>query len=155
MAIEAPLIHEQLIRLPHASPGPADFKTPLLKKMVWDYRYLHALEDNGQHLFYVCGIQRPTLFAYQLLAHTSNLHLASMTSSYMALLQAYRAIFGPSFRSSQLALDMIKHHYQLQNVLSADSIARLLHLSKPLNLAEHKGSLLTMIGLHYSEREKI
>lgn len=153
IALSAPLIHEQLVRLSTASPSPYELINPQLKKMLWDYRYLHTLDD-GQSLFYVCGITRPIIFAQQLLAQQTNVHLQTMTSGYMALVQSYRTLFGPAFRQSQLALDLIAHNYALEKSISSDSIARLLQISPTLNLDinEQKLSLLMMIGLFNQER---
>lgn len=153
IALAAPLVHEQLVRFSTASPSPHELITPPLKKMHWDYRYLHTLDD-GQSLFYVCGIARPTLFAQQLLAQQAQVHLMNVSSSYMALVQSYRTLFGSAFRRSQLALDLITHNYALEKSISNDSIARLLQINPALHLDlnEHKVSLLTMIGLFNQER---
>ncbi len=58
----------------------------------------------------------------------------------MALIQAYRMLFGHAFRKSQLALDLITHNYALEKSISIDSVARLLKISPALNLdmQEHK-----------------
>lgn len=153
IALATPLIYEQLLRLSTASPTINDFANPMLKKMVWDYRYLHTLDD-GQSLFYVCGVSRPVLFAHQLLAQKTSLNMMNITSSYMALIQAYRTLFGPTFRRSQMALDLMAHQYALEKSINIDSIARLLTISPALNIdiPEHKISLLTMIGLFNQER---
>ena len=156
IAIAAPLIFEQFIRLSKASPSASDFAIPALKKMVWDFRYIHTL-DTGDHLFYVCGINRADLFAQQLLAHACSGYLSTVTSFYMALAQAYRALFGPAFRQSHMALDMLKHNYSLHDCMSTDSVARLLQVAPAANITigDHKESLLAMIGLCYQERERI
>lgn len=153
IAIAAPDIHEQLVRLFHATPSAKDFASPILAKMLWDYRYLHSLEDN-QHLFYVCGITRPMVFTYQLLSYKAKLHLTSLTSSYMALLYAYKTPFGPAFRQSQMALDMLRTDYKIENAMSLDSIARLLHIPShiSLDISLEKVPLLTIIGLYNQER---
>ncbi len=153
-ALSAPLIHEQLLRLSTASPSTDEVAIPALKKMLWDYRYLHTLDD-GQSLFYLCGISRPALFSQQLLSQKTKLHLMNLTSSYMALIQAYRTLFGHAFRRSQLALDLITHNYALEKSIANDSIARLLKIDPALNLdmRDHKISLLTMIGLFNQERK--
>ncbi len=153
IGLSAPLIHEQLVRLSTASPSRIDFANSSLQKMLWDYRYLHTLDD-GQSLFYVCGASRPLLFAQQLLAQKTHTHLMNITSGYMAQLQAYRTIFGAAFRRSQLALDLIAHNYALDKTISTDSIARILFIDPMLSLDinEHKASLLTMIGLFNQER---
>ena len=123
--------------------------------MIWDYRYLHMLDD-GKYLFYVSGIKYADLFSYQLIAHALELNLLSITSAYMALLHAYRALFGPAYRESQLALDIIKTHYKIKGrSLSADSIARLIHIHPniTIDVDKEKVSLLTMIGLYYQGKK--
>lgn len=134
----------------------ADFAMPELKKLIWDYRYIHTFDD-GNHLFYLCGISQPTLFAHQLAVYKAQCNLATITSSYMALVQAYRALFGPTFRQTHMALEMIKHEYKIQQSMSSDSIARLLPIapSVTIDLALHKEALLEMIGLCYQERERL
>jgi hypothetical protein len=153
IALATPHLHEQLMRMACATPTIQELSTSDLKKMMWDYRYLHPLDDN-QYLFYVCGIAQPTLFMHQLIAHKTNLHLATLTSSYMALLQSYRTLFGPAFRQSGLAIDMIRHNYKLENSISLDSIARLVRIPPALSIDLHtqKLNVLTMIGLYYQER---
>jgi hypothetical protein len=153
VALSSPLMFEQFIRLGHASASMQDFLTPMLKKMLWHYRYVHSLDD-GHHLFYLCALEQPIVFAYQLMMHKAGLNAVNLTSSYMGIVQGYRALFGPAFRQSQLALDMLKHEYALEQSMSADSIARLIHIPPTLsiNLDQEKKSLLTMIGLFYQER---
>lgn len=154
IALHSPFVHEELIRLSHASPSSNDFNSQTLKKMYWEYRYLHSL-DNGQHLFYVAGIARELLFTNQLLAYTQNLNLLCITSGYMSLIAAYKALFGPSFRKSQLAIALAKSEYNIENCMHNDSLSRLLHIDPTLNLdlKKEKLSLLTMIGLYYQERD--
>lgn len=151
-----PFIYEQFVRLCKTNLSDADLGTPELKQMLWDYRYIHTLDD-GNHLFYVCAIKRAGLFAQQLLAHRVGCHLQTITTEYMAIAQAYRALFGPAFRQSHIAIQMLKHHYHLHQSMSADSVARLLHIAPHLtiDINAHKKSLLAMIGLCYQEREKI
>jgi hypothetical protein len=121
VALANPLIHEQLVRVSTASPSAHELASGQLKRMLWDYRYLHTLDD-GQSLFYVCGIARPLLFSHQLIAQQTALHLLNMTSGYMALINAYAKIFSAAFRQSQLALDLLAHEYQLEKSISVDSI---------------------------------
>jgi hypothetical protein len=155
LSIASPLLYEQFVRLSKATATVNDFDLQSLKKMMWDYRYLHMLDD-GDHLFYVCGISRPKLFAQQLLAYKTGLHLLRVTSNYTAMIQAYRALNGAAFRKSQLALDMIQSNYRIYERISNDSICRLLHISGSLTLdfINEKIPLLTLIGLCYQERER-
>jgi hypothetical protein len=154
IALATPLIHEQLVRLSTASPQVGQLGSSMLKRMLWDYRYLHTLDD-GQSLFYVCGITRHILFFYLLLAQQSNLHLMNITSGYMALINMYAKIYGPAFRRSQLALDLLAHDYQLEKSITLDSIARLLYVDPALtiDIDEQKIPLITTIGLFNQERK--
>lgn len=153
ISIGSPLIYEELVCLSHAHATIADFQTPAVTKLLWDFRYLHPLSD-GNHLFYVCGINRPSLFSYQLLAAQNKLHMVTMSSWYNALMQAYKTIFGAAFRSSQLAIDMEQTHYRLHDRLTIDSISRLLQFDSGISIdkEKEKKALISMIGLYYQER---
>lgn len=153
ISVSSPLIYEELVRLSHAHATIADFQNPTVTKLLWDFRYLHPLSD-GNHLFYVCGIDRPSLFSYQLLATQNKLHMMSMSSWYNALMQAYKTIFGSAFRSSQLAIDMEQTNYRLYDRLTIDSISRLLQFGSSINIdrEKEKKALISMIGLYYQER---
>ena len=154
IAINTEHIHEQLVRLSQASPQPHTFISEKLKAMIWDYRYLFALDD-GQHLFYLCALPRSFLFSKQLLAATMNLQLTTLTSGYMALINTYRTLFGSAFRNSTLALDMLGFNYKLEDSIKTESLLRLMHISPSLSLdlVHEKLPLVTMIGLYYQERE--
>lgn len=154
IAITTEHIHEQLIRLSHASPHPHAFLSEKFKTMIWDYRYLFALDD-GQHLFYVCAMPRPFLFSKQLLAYAVNLQLTTLTSGYMAIIHTYRTLFGSAFRNSTLARDMLGFNYKLEESIKVESLLRLINISPSLSLdvSQNKIALLTMIGLYYQERE--
>lgn len=152
ISLASPLIYETIIRLNSATPARQEIATDHLKKMLWDYRYLHTL-DNGQSLFYVCGINRATVFAQQLLAHNAQLILTTVTSEYMALIHAYSRMFGSAFRRSQLAMDLIKHDYKIEKSICSDSVARLLMIDPALaiTIEEQKIPLLSSIGLFNQE----
>lgn len=153
ISVSSPFIYEELIQISHAHATSTDFQTSALTKLLWDFRYLHPLSD-GNHLFYVCGINRPTLFSYQLLATQNRLHIVSISSWYNTLMQAYKTIFGPAFRTSQLAMDMEQTKYQLHDRLTTDSISRLLQVGSDLIIdkEKEKKALISMIGLYYQER---
>jgi hypothetical protein len=155
LSTASPFIYEELVRLSSANGSWNDFQTPALHSLLWDFRYLHPL-INGDHLFYVCGISRPTLFSYQLLATQNKLHIVTISSWYNTLMQAYRMLFGPAFRISQLAIDMERTEYRLEESLRIDSIARLLHIPAHITIdrEKEKKSLISMIGLYYQERAR-
>lgn len=148
IALEEPFIIEHLTPMIKASPSRHEFSSPALKKLLWDYRYLHATDD-GTHLFYVCGIKPDLFFTLRLLTYQLNLNLITVTSSYMTRIHAYQSLFGSAFRLSQLGVDLQKTNYALDKSISSDSLTRLLYISPLLNLnhVQEKASLLSMIGL--------
>lgn len=153
ISVASPGVYEELVSLSTANATAHDFQNITLNTLLWDYRYLHPL-SNGEHLFYVCGISRPALFSYQLLATENQLHIAAISSWYNTLMQAYKTIFGPAFRTSQLAIDMEHTGYHLEKHLHADSISRLLKINPTVTIdrEKEKKSLISMIGLYYQER---
>lgn len=152
IALSSPLIHEELIRLSKASPNPGDFNAKQFQQLLWDYHYLHALDD-GNYLFYLKGIKKPLYFEYQLLAHQTNLKLIALTSSYAAQLVAYRQLYGKAFRQSQLALDLAKHNYTIAACLTRDNIARLAQIQPAASEAwNFKEVVAAMIGSFYIDQ---
>ena len=155
VTLSSPLMHEGFLRLSKASPDPIDFNAKQFHQLLWDYQYLHALDD-GNHLFYLKGIKKPHYFEYQLLAHQTNLKLITLTSSYAAQLAAYRQLYGKAFRQSQLALDLAKHNYTIAACLSRDNIARLLHIHPIASDAwNFKEVVAAMIGSYYLDQRSV
>lgn len=149
IALTAPLIHEELTRLSKASPHPADFSPASLHHLLWDYQYLHGLDD-GNHVFYVKGIKKSVLFEYELLARHTELVLTMVTSTYTAQLNAYARIYGKAFRQSQRALDLIKHNYKISESLNTQTVSQLLKMSSAI--APHTvdiGTQAALIGIYY------
>lgn len=149
IALAPPLIHEELIRLSTASPGITDFHQSSFGQLLWDYQYLHGLDD-GNHVFYVRGIKKSVLFEYELLARHTELVLTMVTSTYQAQLDAYARIYGKSFRHSQRALDLIKHNYNISESLNTQTVSQLLKMSSAI--APHTvdiGTQATLIGIYY------
>lgn len=153
ISMNSPIIYEELVKRSDAHATAQDFNAPQISKLLWDFRYLHPL-SSGDHLFYVCGINRPTFFSCQLLATQHKMHIIAITSWYNTLIQAYKTIFGPAFRMSQLAIDMESTRYHLEGRLHPDSISRLLHIGSALTIdrEQEKKALISMIGLYYQER---
>lgn len=151
-ALSSPLMLQEFVRLSKASPTPLDFQSKQFYHTLWDYEYLHALDD-GNHLFYLKGIKKSTYFEYQLVAYQTNLKLISITSCYAAQLAAYRKFYGATFRQSQLALDLAKHEYHIADSLSRDKIARLIHISPSATIAWHNTQIVAaMIGSYYCQQ---
>jgi hypothetical protein len=149
IALEPPFIIEQLIPLSKASASREELSNPTLKKLIWDYRYLHGM-DNGNHLFYACGIPTHTLVGMQIISKKAGLNLITVTSTRTTLIHAYKALFGPAFRLAQLAVDLQRTNYALHTSISNDSVSRLLHIQPSciVDRVQEKQSLLGMVGLN-------
>lgn len=152
VALASPLIHEELVRLSKASPIPQDFQLKKFQHLLWDHQYLHALDD-GNHLFYVKGIQKPHYFEYQLLAHELNLKLVTITSNYAAQLNAYAYMQGKAFRQAKLSIDLAKHNYDIAACLDRDTLARMLRVNADMNhVYQYPEILCVMVGSYYMEQ---
>jgi hypothetical protein len=154
ISLKSPLIYEQLHSFSTMSPRIADVSGPDLKKLIWEYRYLLSA-DNGQHLFYLAGIARHAIVHYYLIAQKVGAQLVGISSDYMALIQAYRHMYGAAFRQSQLGVDLTRSEYNLEMVISDQTIGRLMTIPQSISIdtMQEKRTLLTFAGLYYQERE--
>lgn len=151
IALSSPLMQEEFVRLSKASPRPWDFQLKHFQSLLWDYQYLHALDD-GNHLFYVSGVKKTTHFEYQLLAHKTQLKLITFTSTYAAQLAAYVQLQGKAFRHTKLSLDLEKAEYDIATCLNRDALARMLYIhSQPRDQNPAAQILAAMIGSYYME----
>lgn len=151
IALSSPLIYQEFVCLSKASPLLADFQMKQLHPLLWDYQYLHALDD-GNHLFYLKGIKKSAFFEYHLLAHICQLKLITLTSTYAAQLAAYAQLHGKAFRQSKLSLDLAKHTYNIAACFDRDALARMLHITAQARTAINFQEVLTaMIGSYYTE----
>lgn len=116
---------------------------------AYDSECLYPL-DNQQSVFYVCGISQPLLLQYKLLAHRLKLRLLSITTETMALLHLYKYFYGNAFRSTQLALDMMRHHNIIEQFFSPDTMHRLIDIKK--SEIKDTAHALTACGLFVAER---
>lgn len=149
VALNAPLMHEEFVRLSKASPSPGDFSHKSLYQLLWDFHYLYGLDD-GSHLFYVRGIKKSVLFEYELLAKQTDLILTAVTSQYAAQLNAYAYVYGPAFRQSQRALDLIKYEYKISQSIKKETLSQLLKINPALDQTILEPSIqAAMIGMYY------
>ncbi len=154
ISLKSPLIYEQLQSFTTMSPRIADVASSNLKKLIWEYRYLLSM-DNGQHLFYLAGITRHAIAHYYMIAQKVGAQLMGISSDYMALIQAYRQMYGAAFRQSQLGVDLTRSEYHLETVISDQTIGRLMTIPQSISIdtIQEKKTLLTFAGLYYQERE--
>lgn len=123
-ALVGPAIQEKITPLATAHPTFNQLPIAHSPHMQWEYTYLYSYDQA--HYFYLCGIQKTLLFQYQLLSINTQLPLQILTTQSMALLNAYRLLFGTAFRPSQLALALTKCKQNIEQLFSRDDLARLL-----------------------------
>lgn len=149
MAISGAGIIEQCIACPIATPTAQNFAlTKTKSSLVWDFSYLYPADD-GNFTFYVCGIQQEILLQYKLLAIAAKLHLKSLITQRMALLQLYRHVQGAVFRHSQLAVTMQRNNNAIEHLCTSETIARLLTINPSLSISMQNQmlNLGTSLGL--------
>jgi hypothetical protein len=151
-ALGSPFIYEEFIRLPAKHPTIEDFKSLHLQKKIVDYRYVHTFDD-GDSLFYLCAIAPNQLFLLELVCKKVGIHLLHATSSYMALVSAYKKIFGSAYRQTQLALDLIRTNYHIDTILVKENLSQLLKTTSCTPSPEKK-LLAVVIGTHFQQFEK-
>jgi len=142
---------EDFITMPTSSPKRSDFNHQENTSRLWGYRHLYQ-NDDGQSVFYTYTFSRAALLQYKLLAIHTNINLLSITPQTIALIGAYKTIFGTTFRASQFALDMMRHNNSVENCISNDILHRIIttaHTSIPphdmINLAPACG-MITLEG---------
>jgi hypothetical protein len=149
-ALSGPLVDEQIIPLPTAHPTSNQLPITHTPHLQWRYTYLYSYDVA--HYFYICGITTPLLFQYQLLGITAQLPLQSITSCGIALLRAYRLLFGTAFRPAQLAIAFMQRKHHIEQLFSRDDLARLLHIPSSISIIPSDViPLITCCGL-FAER---
>jgi hypothetical protein len=123
---------EHFITLPTSHPKATDFGITQSSNALWGYRFMYHNHD-GQAVFYVYKIPRLLLLQYKLLAITTKTNLIMVTTHTMSYFNAYKAIFGSSFRQSQFGLDMIRHNNNIEDLISSDILKRM--ITPPLNIS--------------------
>jgi hypothetical protein len=127
IALTGPSITQRIITIHESTPAYHQIVDPRLKGLVWDYYYLYP-EDDSRHALYVTGIKQALLLQCTLLFLQLPLHLIGITTESMALLYAYKQIYGSAFRSTQLACDM-KKQVSLHELISNELMRRTLAIN--------------------------
>jgi hypothetical protein len=122
--LDGPVIAEQFVAMPTSTPHRTDFSVAHSASVLWEYRYLYP-NDDGQFVFYVYSVPRSLILQYKLLAIATQCNLITMTTQTMALLSAYQNVFGPAFRRSQLAVDMMRCNNNIAELVTADALRRM------------------------------
>lgn len=151
--LQGPNIAEKFVAMPTSTPELTDFGiTNNARSLLWEYRYLYA-NDEGQSVFYVYKVPRSLVLQYQLLAIALQCNLITITTHTMALLSAYQNIFGTAFRRSQLAVDMMRCDNNIADLITVDTLNRMVSVSSKIVTAERL-YCAAAAGLFCSERIK-
>ena len=148
LSVSGPQVVEDFVSLATASPQKKDFPQDKIKNCMWDFNYLYTNEAS-RGIFYMCGIKRESLAQFQLCAIKLGINLIAITTPTYALLRTYKTLSGPAFRHSKLAQDMKLHAHHVENMISYDSIQRLLHvpLHCSIKTLQEKNALAVSLGL--------
>ncbi len=144
-------VYEHVVAVEQSNPQPHHFAHLKLANLCFDYTFLHS-NDTGQFVFYIAGIRKEIIFQYQLLALKLKLTLVTITTATQAFLAVYKALYGTAFRQAQLAHDMQRCNYQLEQLFTTDMLKRMLSTAS-LSTIESNKQLIALAGLYLSESE--
>jgi len=149
--LHGPTISEQFVAMPTSTPHRTDFAiSNSARSLVWEYRYLYP-NDHGQFVFYVYTVPRYLILQYQLLAIAAQCNLITMTTQTMALLSAYKNIFGTAFRRSQLAVDMMRYNNNIGDIITVDALRCMVSGTASIAITDRLYCAAT-VGLFCSEK---
>jgi hypothetical protein len=97
-------------------------------------------------------VPRSLILQYQLLAIAAQCNLIAITIKSMALLTTYQHIFGTAFRRSQLAVDMMRHNNNIDELVSADILKRMVQMPTTIVLRDECSYIAAACGLFFDER---
>ena len=144
-------IAERYVMLPTSTPHHADFEMSHSSNVQWEYRYLYP-NHEGRYVFYTYAIARSLILQYELLAIGLHCNLIGITTKSMALLEAYKNIFGAAFRKSQLAIDMIRSDNTIEDLISVDALRRMIYMDHGIVIKDEKLFIAAACGIFYSEK---
>src|SRR4030095_4788143 len=139
------------IALPTSTPHATDFNIVYSSNSVWGYRYLYP-NDDGQFVFYVYVVPRLLVLQYQLLAMTVGCNFIAITTKNMALLSAYKHLFGADSRRSKLAVDMMHCNNAIYELISPEILKRIIKAPMKIALQKEQSYIATACGLFFDER---
>jgi hypothetical protein len=145
-------VTEQFVALPTSTPHRADFGVTYSSNVLWGHRYVYP-NDHGQSVFYVYSVPRSLLLQYQLLAVAAECNVITITTKNMGLLTVYKHIFGAAFRRSQLAIDMMRHNNNIDDLISVDILKRIITVPLSVQLNDERSYIAAACGLFFDEKE--
>lgn len=150
--VHGPSVVEQFVAMPTSTPHRTDFAiSSTARSVLWEYRYLYP-NDHGQFVFYVYTVPRSLVLQYQLLAIAAQCNLITITTQTMALLSAYKNIFGAAaFRRSQLAVDMMRCNNNIGDLITVDAVRRMVSGTASIAITDRLYSSAA-VGLFCSEK---
>lgn len=137
---------EKFITLPTSHPKTTDFGITQSSNFLWGYRFMYHNHD-GQAVFYLYKIPRSLLLQYKLLAIAMNINLIMISTHHMTYFNAYKNIFGLSFRQTQFGLDMMGNNNKIENLLSADILQRMITPLPNILVSDERTYLANAYGL--------
>jgi hypothetical protein len=142
------LAFEHIVTHDKATPVIDEFKAILPAHVNADYYFLYP-DHAGMFVFYLCALSQPMIFQTQLLVQKNDLCLMRAMPAQAALLKLYQKMYGPAFRSHQLAVDLKRAGNIINNLFFKETIFRLLHFKRDICITskEEQLNLLAMIGL--------
>ncbi len=145
-ALHGPTTEEHILSLHTAHPNPSHFPVSHAPHLQWKHTYLYSLDHH--HIFYLCGIPKPILFQYQLMAIEHHFPLTILTTERMALTHCYRHMYGTAYRRAQLAQSMDTHNNRIERLFFKEDLSRILKLPPDMQLKDNQRlPLLTACGL--------
>lgn len=148
--LDAATIEEYII-MPTSTPHRHDFAIAQTPHLYCEYRHFYSNHD-GQHVFYVYTLPRSLILQYQLLAIALQCNVITITTKTAAHYEAYKYLFGTAFRKSQLAMDMIRSHNNIENIISVDALRRMIVINNTIDVKNEKSFIAAACGLFCSER---
>ena len=145
-SLQGPAITEKLVHSPSSTFNAHNANTHDRGFIERGYQYLYP-HDNGTFVFYTYAVARSLLLQYKLFAIATRLNLLTITTQRMALLNIYKHIFGPAFRSTQLAVDMHLHNNMIEHLITPDSLKRILKIEPSISNTDDLLLLATACGL--------
>lgn len=149
-SLQGASLTEEFITLPTSHPKATDFGMTPSSNFLWGYRFMYHNHD-GQAVFYVYKIPRSLLLQYKLLTITTKMNLIMITTQTMSYFNAYKTIFGSSFRQSQFGLDMMRHNNKIENLISTDILKRVITPPINISIADEHAYLANAYGLFTSQ----